>query len=204
MTTVAHLERVPPQAPARPIDHFIPNADIRERHEILVHAPADIVSDVARNLDIESLPLVHAIFWLRGKLMRARPVSESGPRGLVGRTRALGWGVLVDEPGRAYISGAVTQPWKADVVFRAVPAAEFAAFAEPNLVKIAWTLETEPLGPALTRFASETRVVATDVEARARFLRYWRLAGMGIVLIRWLVAPAVRREAERRFREQQP
>jgi hypothetical protein len=76
----------------------------------------------------------------------------------------------------------------------------FARFAEPDLVKIVWTLEAEPLGPALTRFRSQTRVLATDDGARRKFRRYWRLVGVGIVAIRWLVGRAVRREAERRFR----
>jgi hypothetical protein len=66
-------------------------------------------------------------------------------------------------------------------------------------VTIAWTLEAEPLGPALTRFASETRVRATDEAARTRFRRYWRRFGIGILAIRWLLNPAVRREAERRW-----
>jgi hypothetical protein len=42
--------------------------------------------------------------------------------------------------------------------------------------------------------------VATDAEARRKFRNYWRKFGRGIVLIRWLVLPAIRREAERRYR----
>ncbi len=96
--------------------------------------------------------------------------------------------------------GAVTQPWKADVKFTPVAPDRFAAFAEPDLVKIVWTLETEPLGATLTRFRTETRAVATDGAAQRKFLRYWRWARFGIVLIRWLLVPALRREAERRAR----
>ena len=76
---------------------------------------------------------------------------------------------------------------------------EFAAYAEPDQVKIAWTLEAEELAPGITRFAQETRAVATDAEARAKFRRYWRWARFGIVAIRLLLLPAVRREAERRW-----
>lgn len=67
-------------------------------------------------------------------------------------------------------------------------------------MKIAWTLEAEPLEPALTLFRTETRVLATDEGARRKVRRYWRLAGRGIVLIRWLLLAALRREAERRYR----
>jgi hypothetical protein len=83
------------------------------------------------------------------------------------------------------------------VVFSPVPREQFAAFAEPDQVKIAWTLETEALGAALTRFATETRAAATDEEARTKFRRYWRKFGIGTILIRWLLLTALRREAER-------
>jgi hypothetical protein len=96
--------------------------------------------------------------------------------------------------------GAVTRPWEANVRFTAVEPERFADFAAPGLVKIVWTLEAEPLGAALTRLRTETRVQPTDPEARRRFRRYWRWFGRGIVLIRWLLLPAIRREAERRFR----
>jgi hypothetical protein len=66
-------------------------------------------------------------------------------------------------------------------------------------VKIAWTLEAEPLEPALTRFSHETRAVATDGEARTKFRQYWRWARFGIVSIRLLLLPAIRRAAERRW-----
>jgi len=181
------------------IDRFMPASDIRERHETTVRAPAALVFEVAEDLEIESIPLVHALFRLRGWMLRS--AAPPAPRlGLARMTQHLGWGVLARTPGRELVCGAVTQPWLADVVFRAVPPERFLEFAEPGLVKIVWTLEAEPVGGALTRFASQTRAQATDAGARGRFLRYWRWARFGIVAIRWLLLPAVRREAERRFR----
>ncbi len=187
-----------------PLDPYIPNPDVRERHEITVRAPADLVLDVARDFDMRSVPLVHAIFRLRERLLGSRAPVVERPRGLVAETTSLGWGRLADEPGRCYVAGAVCQPWLADVVFSPLPPEGFAAYAEPERVKIAWTLEVEPQGPTLTRFASETRVVATDEVARAKFKQYWRWAGFGIVLIRVLLLPAVRRQAEARWRRERP
>ena len=88
----------------------------------------------------------------------------------------------------------------ADVKFRAIPPGCFTEFREPDLVKIVWTLEAEPLGPALTRFRHETRVLPTGDDARRKFQSYWRKFSIGIVLIRRLLLPAIRREAERRYR----
>ena len=52
------------------IECFMPEADIRESHDVLVHAPANIVFDVAEHFDIESVLPVRAIFWLRAKFFR--------------------------------------------------------------------------------------------------------------------------------------
>jgi hypothetical protein len=41
--------------------------------------------------------------------------------------------------------------------------------------------------------------VATDAGARLKFRRYWRWARFGIVAIRLLLLPAIRRAAERRW-----
>jgi len=174
-------------------------ADVTERHETLVHAPAGVVFDVAQNFDLQSIPLVRAIFWLRALVLgAAKPPAHLFARGLVAETTATGWGVLAERPGRELVVGSVTQPWQGDVIFTRVEPDHFAAYSEPDMVKIVWTLEAEPLGPALTRFRTETRVLATDEAARTKFGRYWRMFGAGIVLIRWLLLPALRREAERR------
>lgn len=181
------------------LDPFIPDPDVRERHQVRVRAPAALVDEVAREFDMQSVPLIRGIFWLRTKLLGASEAPAPGA-GLVAATRSYGWGVLLDSPGEAYVSGAACQPWLADVVFSAIPPEAFAAYAEPDRVKIAWSIESEALGPARTRLSSETRVVGTDAAARVRFRRYWRLFGAGILMIRWLLLPAVRREAERRWR----
>jgi hypothetical protein len=119
----------------------MPTSDVRERHEIVVRAPADVTLDVARTLRLTSIPIVRAIFWLRARAMGAKGEDWLGHGGFVDEALAAGWGVLEDSPGRLLVAGSVCQPWLADVVFRRVPPAEFASYAEPHLVKIAWTLE---------------------------------------------------------------
>jgi hypothetical protein len=107
----------------------------------------------------------------------------------------------VEEPGRLLICGAACQPWFGDVKFTPIPADEFAAFSEPDQVKIVWSLETYETATNATLFAHEVRASATDDEARRKFMRYWRWARFGIVAIRILLLPAVRRKAERDWRE---
>jgi hypothetical protein len=132
---------------------------------------------------------------------RTAPASAEGS--FLAEVQALGWRVLVEEPGRELVLGAVTQPWLADVVFRGVAPEDFAAFQDPNYVKIAWTLGVTPLddgsADGSSVFRTETRAVATDPAARARFRRYWMVASPGIVLIRWEMLRLVKREAERQL-----
>lgn len=199
MATLARPEAVTAAAGGRLIDRFMPQADVTERHETLVRAPADVVFDVAQTFDLQSIPLVRAIFWLRAKILGvAEMPAHLFEKGLVAETQALGWRILAARPGRELVAGSVTQPWQGDVIFTPVEPDRFATYSAPDMVKIVWTLEAEPLGPALSRFRTETRVLATDEAARTKFGRYWRWAGLGIVLIRWLLLPALRREAERR------
>jgi hypothetical protein len=193
------MTRVATRPRAAPLDRFIPQPDVRERFEIVIDAPADLVMQVAADFDMQSLPIVKAIFRLRERLMGAAPGAPRVPQGILSETKSLGWGLLAEQSGRLIVCGAACQPWLADVKFTPIAPERFAAFAEPDQVKIAWTLEAEPLGPALTRFAQETRVVATDAPARIKFRRYWRWARFGIVAIRLLMLPAVRRTAQRRW-----
>ena len=184
----------------RAIERFIPAWDIRTGHEIIVQAPAHTVFAVAEHFDLQSIPLVRAIFWLRQKLMRAGSSPPRRPAGLVAETKSLGWGELSRRAGRELVMGAVTQPWLADVKFTAVPPDEFLGYGEPDRVKIVWTIEAVPIEPSLTLLRTETRVRATDMAAGEKFRRYWRFARAGILMIRWLHLPALRRAAELQYR----
>jgi hypothetical protein len=185
------------------VSRFIPVPDAWDEQEIEIAAPAELVFDSAKCADLFSHPLVAAIFRVRAFLMGDRP-RRRHVVGLVAETLSLGWGVLLFDPGRTLVMGAVSRPWVKDVTFSAAEPGEFADFAEPDLVKIAWSLEVRPLGKARTRFRTETRVAATDREARRKFLRYWRVFAPGIRLIRWMMLRSVKRDAERRHRESSP
>lgn len=195
--------------PARPrpeevdpwLDRFMPRYDVAERHHARVHAPAEVVMTAAKTARLQSSPLVRAIFRAREIVLGAAPQTRPSGDGLLQETLGLGWGVLADVPGTEIVMGAVTQPWLANVAFRAVPPDEFRAFAEPGFVKIVWTLRADALGPRDTMFRTETRVVTTDDGARRRFRWYWARFSPGIVLIRHALIAALTRDAEQRGRD---
>jgi hypothetical protein len=182
------------------LDRFMPEYDVVERHGIRVAAPPEVTLTAACEQDLFHIPLVRAIFKARELLLRAAPDDRPKPRGLLAETLALGWGVLAEVPGREIVVGAVTKPWEPNPTFQALRPDDFAAFAEPGFVKIAWTLRADPLDADGSRFRTETRAMATDATSRARFRRYWWLVSPGIALIRRLSLRPVKREAERRAR----
>ena len=190
------------RGPPTLLDRFLPECEVLERHQTRVAAPADVTFVAAREMSLAGSPVVRAIFRGRELLMRSAPAQERPeerpPQSLIDEVLSIGWGVLAQESGREIVIGAVTQPWKSEVKFRALPPDEFAAFDEPGFAKIAWTIRAEPLGPATSRFYTETRVATTDADARKRFRRYWTMVSPGVRLIRRESLRLVRADAERR------
>ena len=179
------------------LDHFMPDFEVDERHEIAVAAPAPITYEVACHLDLLRSRIIRSLFAAREAVMHSQPAQLPRQRDFLAEMLDLGWGVLDNVPGRALVLGAVTKPWEADVTFLPVPPELFADFNEPGFAKIAWTIEVEPVDAVTSLFRTETRVSTTDPESRARFRRYWALASAGIILIRRMTLRLVRDEAER-------
>lgn len=180
------------------MDRFIPTYEIVERQQIHINAPADITFEAATEMNLQQSPIIRAIFKGREWIMRSHPARQPESASLIAQMHGIGWGVLAEVPGREIVLGAVTQPWMADVVFRPLPPEEFAAFDDPGYVKIVWTLRADPLGDANSVFRTETRAVATDRAARAKFRRYWSLLSPGIIMIRWASLGPLKASAERR------
>lgn len=180
------------------LDRFMPEYEVVERHHVRIAAPPAVTLAAAREMDLLQTRIVRVIFKGRELILGATPDERVRPRGLLAFMQSLGWGVLAELPGRAAVVGAVTKPWEPNPTFRGLPADAFAAFAEPGYVKIAWTLRADPDGPSASIFRTETRAIATDSSARARFRLYWSCLSPGITLIRRLMLGPLKTEAERR------
>jgi hypothetical protein len=182
------------------LDRFMPVYEVSERHHARVAAPAALTLAAAKDMGLMQMPAVRAIFKARELILGAEPEDRRLPRGLLAEVLALGWVVLAEVSDREVVVGSVTKPWESNVTFRPCPAEGFAAFAEPDYVKIAWTLRADPHGETESTFRTETRVVSTDAGARRKFRRYWSFLSPGIILIRWLSLGPLKAEAERRAR----
>lgn len=179
---------------------FMSKYDVSERHHVAVAAPADVTFDALMDMNLDDSLVVRAIFKGREMLLGAEPDVKPKAHSLVAATKELGWVVLAEMPGHEIVMGAVTRPWEANVVFRGIPAEQFAAFNEPEYVKIVWTLRADAISPYSSIARSETRATATDANARRKFRWYWSRFSAGIVLIRQMSMRMVKKEAERRTR----
>ena len=154
-------------------------------------------------MDLQAAPIVKGIFWLRAvpTMLRGQLSRPQAPGDWLRRRSGAASG-----PGRGPEPGDRGRHLQPALVpaghLPPVAAEEFATFAEPRYVKIAYTLGAEPLGPGRSRFVTRTRVVTTDAEARRRFRRYWAPMSAGIILIRYMSLPMVKGEDERRARNQ--
>jgi hypothetical protein len=180
------------------LNRFMPEYDVVERHSIRIAVPAEVTFAAAQEMDLNESGIVRAIIRARELILGSKVASDPAPPGLVAQTRAMGWGLLAEVPGRELVMGAITQPWAANVVFRAIPPAQFAERREPGHVKIVWTLRADPVSEGASIFRTETRAVACDADARKRFLRYWRVFSPGIVIIRFAMLRALKRACQAR------
>lgn len=185
------------------LESFIPEYDVAGRQHMRVAASAQTTFSAGCDMNLQQSMIVRAIFKSRALVLGGELEKEKArPLGLVDQAKAWGWGVLAEVPGREIVFGAVTQPWAANPVFRALPPGEFAKFQEPGFVRIAWMLRVDPINGGMSMLSTETRVATTDPVSRAKFRRYWSWASPGMFLIRWVSLRAARDEAERQARGQ--
>jgi hypothetical protein len=175
------------------LDHFMPEFDVSIGHQLRVEAPAERTFAAASALDLRKSRLIRAIFRGRELLMRSKPVKEEAPATLFAWAESLGWRLLGEVPGCEVVFGAVTKPWEPNVVFRPLEPDRFARFHEPGYAKIVWTVRVDPTGPSQSMVRTDTRVLITDPQSRARFRRYWAVLSPGMLLIRYAALRMVKR-----------
>jgi hypothetical protein len=172
------------------IDDLLPTWDWRSAHATRVAAPPDRAAAAARAVSGRDLPVTGAL--MRVRMLGRHRVDE---RPIVEAMARIGLRTLVDDP-LAVVVGGVLAPWRLRGGHQAIgSAAELQAFAAPGWVRVAMAFTVAADG-AGSRVATETRIVATDVVARRRFGRYWRVIGPFSGITRREMLAAIRRRAE--------
>jgi len=162
------------------LDDVLPDWDFREVHQRRVVASAADLFAAVEAVTPAELPLFRLLMRLRsfGRRTLGRALDEP----LFAQLQAQGFVLLGRDAPRELVLGLIGTPWRIRGGLRPVPAPEaFTAFTDPGTVKVATNILVED-----GRVATETRVLASDADARRRFRTYW------LVVRPW--SGAVRRE----------
>lgn len=179
------------------LSHFIPNPQVCEQFHAGVVAPADVAFEVACSLKLEDLIAVRTLFRAREYLMAGHCLQrKAATLPLLEQAKKWGWGLLAYRPGRELVFGAITQPWVARPVFRALPAAGVASDAKEAYVAIAWNIQAVAVDSHSCILRTTTLVQTSNKLARSKFRRYWALVRPGVVLIRLLALSAIKKQSE--------
>lgn len=162
----------------------MPVYDFSEKHETIVRAPADIVSNALHTVDFSESFIVRWLLRLRGM---------SGENVTLKSLENSRFEILAERADEMVI-GLAGQFWKPTGNMQKIDAATFKEFDKPGFAKATWnfalgtpvTRET-PVTPEThgaagayeaskhieTRLTTETRIRCTDETSRSRFGFYW-------------------------------
>ena len=151
------------------IDRFVPRFDVQERHRITIAASPERVWAALHELDLGRSLTVRWLFAARGIRAPGRRASFS-----LADAERLGFVVLGEDPGTEIVLGAIGRFWRPTGGLLRIAPGEFTTFERRGYAKGALNFRLSG-APGGTAVLTETRVVATDLAARRRFRRYWRV-----------------------------
>ncbi len=171
------------------LDRVVPTPALLEVDEIDLAIPPARAWELLRHGDLGGSPLIRALFAVRTLPERigGRTKSEATLRidDLKSSTTHPGFQVLIDEPEREVVVGAIGKVWHLDIPFvHAIDADAFRAFSEPGFAKVAWAIRVSPRGERDSHVEIEVRVDATDQDSWTKFRRYFSIIGPASRFIR--------------------
>ncbi|HEX9893457.1 MAG TPA: hypothetical protein VGA78_06015 [Gemmatimonadales bacterium] len=189
-------ERNSPSARTR-LDDLVPRYQFHERHQVATVASCARAYQALLNVTAGEITFFRTLTWIR---RLGRPGAESilnppADAPLLKVATRSGFMLLANQEDREIVLGTVVlmppggrRPENPD---------QFTTLSEPGYGKAALNFHWEPTGTGGCIVTTETRVFATDPEARRTFGKYWRVIYPGSALIRRMWLRAVKRRAER-------
>jgi len=168
------------------LDRMLPEFDRSERHEIRVRGTVEQVRQAMDAVTFSDIKGLRTLMTLR---TMKRVGSSSRP--MLATMTAPGANFLrLASTNEEFVAGNVGRPWAGQKPIVVLDAGQFRDLAAPGAVKIAFNMRVEPAEPGWCKVSTETRILATDEEARKAFTRYWCVIYPGSALVRvmWLDA----------------
>ena len=164
------------------IDQILPDCDRRELHSRKTGAPPAALWDAIHDLQARELLAMRALMGIRTLGRRV----DDGDRTVLDGFKRMGFRKIAERPGEELVIAGIGRFWQPSGGLRKVTDAEqFAGFAEPGYAKVAFNFRV-----ADGELSTETRIAATDAQARRRFGLYWLVIrpGSGLIRREWLRA----------------
>jgi hypothetical protein len=197
-------------SPRSQLDAIVPTWQFGEHHETRVHADAARVEAAIRSVRADEIRFFLLLTGIRNpqrawQRQQANILDPAGQQPLLTTALRSGFLMLADEPRRELVFGLIVvappsfarlPPAERARLRAALTPARFIALAAPGYAKAVMNFRLTDEGGGWTRLTTDTRVFATDAQARRRFAAYWRLIYPGSSLIRHSWLEAIRRRAE--------
>jgi len=184
--------------PETQLDANLPAYDFREYHEVEVAATAEQTRRAVYELREEDIPVANALMAVRSAFAREKlPAGRRGPV-LEGMRDGRSGFLMLSEGANEVVCVMAGAPWEDRVATKELTPSYWRGYQEPNAIRVAFNFRWTAAGPGRTRLSTETRVQATDTEARQRMAMYWRVIGPGSGLIRRAMLNGVAKRAEGR------
>lgn len=141
------------------IRKYLPQFEYREHFATLVAVAPSTAYNAMRFLDLSRSSLLRSIFTYRRLLYgifrkRIEKNNTVAFGSLLESALKLGWSVLEEVPNHELVVGAVTQPWKAEVIFQGLSGQEFINFEKPGFAKFAWNIAVHEVKPGVTQLST--------------------------------------------------
>ncbi len=181
----------------------MPAYDLREVHEVVVHATPETVWSALHEVSLREVPLFRRLMTLRELpilLVGRRWLTSDIDRPILEQMVSSGFLLIGERSPIETVLGLAARPWRLlGVGGRPEDVQSFLGFDTPGWAKatLAFRLDGLGSGDRQTRLVSETRVLATDASAKRRFRAYWLVIGWASALTRTAWLEAVKRRAER-------
>lgn len=164
------------------IDQVMPSWDRREVHSRQTTASPDALWQAVHDLQTDELTAMRVLMGMR---TLGRRVGDGNQTVLEGFER-MGFRAVAHRPGQELVMAGIGRFWTASGGLRRVTdQAQFLDFQEPGYAKVAFNFRI-----LAGELSTETRIAATDAQARRRFRLYWLAVrpGSGLIRREWLRA----------------
>ncbi|MGP2981916.1 hypothetical protein ACTVNF_06730 [Serratia ureilytica] len=182
------------------LNKYLGQYQFSERHTIVITAPQSRVLDAVAAYDPKRDRFFRSMIALRELPARLMPRDKPRPPPF-----GLHNFCLLEQDETALVYGLIGRFWQAEYgLVKVDDGADFQAFAQPGVAKLALGYAASPLEGERCRLVTETRIFCPDSASRRRFTPYWYAIRLVSGLIRRRMLRAIKTASEKQTANHSP